>query len=63
MRTFAADFFPPNFKDWSLYLREMVVTLHIACGVPFWPLWRLCPWVFCPPPTSRPPGFTSRFVV
>jgi phosphonate transport system permease protein len=30
MRTFAADFFPPNFKDWSLYLREMVVTLHIA---------------------------------
>lgn len=30
MRTFAADFFPPNFRDWSLYLREMVVTLHIA---------------------------------
>jgi phosphonate transport system permease protein len=30
MRTFAADFFPPNFKDWSLYLREMVVTLQIA---------------------------------
>ncbi len=30
MRTFAADFFPPNFRDWALYLREMVVTLHIA---------------------------------
>lgn len=30
MRTFAADFFPPNFKDWALYLREMVVTLQIA---------------------------------
>lgn len=30
MRTFAADFFPPDFRDWQLYLREMVVTLHIA---------------------------------
>lgn len=30
MRTFAADFFPPDFKDWQLYLREMVITLHIA---------------------------------
>jgi phosphonate transport system permease protein len=30
MRTYAADFFPPDFKDWRLYLREMVVTLHIA---------------------------------
>lgn len=30
MRTFAADFFPPDFRDWRLYLREMVVTLHIA---------------------------------
>ena len=30
MRTFAADFFPPNFKDWSLYLREMVITLQLA---------------------------------
>jgi phosphonate transport system permease protein len=30
MRTFAADFFPPDFKDWRMYLREMVITLHIA---------------------------------
>ncbi len=30
MKTFAADFFPPDFKDWHLYLRELVVTLHIA---------------------------------
>jgi phosphonate transport system permease protein len=30
MRTFAADFFPPDFRDWQLYLREMVITLHIA---------------------------------
>ncbi len=30
MATFASDFFPPDFKDWRLYAREMVVTLHIA---------------------------------
>ncbi|MEI6383489.1 MAG: phosphonate ABC transporter, permease protein PhnE [Betaproteobacteria bacterium] len=30
MRTYAADFFPPNFHDWQLYLKEMVVTLQIA---------------------------------
>lgn len=30
MARFAADFFPPNFKDWRLYLDEMAVTLQIA---------------------------------
>lgn len=30
MRKFATDFFPPNFTDWRIYAREMVVTLHIA---------------------------------
>lgn len=30
MGVFASDFFPPDFKEWRLYLREMVVTLHIA---------------------------------
>jgi len=30
MRKFAADFFPPNFTDWRIYVREMIVTLHIA---------------------------------
>ncbi len=30
MKTFAADFFPPNFRDWKLYLSEMLVTLQIA---------------------------------
>lgn len=30
MRRFAADFFPPDFMDWKTYLREMLVTLHIA---------------------------------
>ncbi len=44
MGKFASDFFPPNFKDWRLYLDEMLVTVYIAvwgtvlaivCAVPF----------------------------
>lgn len=30
MATFAADFFPPDFSHWRLYLKEMVVTVQIA---------------------------------
>src|SRR3546814_18791252 len=30
MATFAADFFPPDFRNWQLYLKEMVPTVHIA---------------------------------
>ncbi|WP_422909931.1 phosphonate ABC transporter, permease protein PhnE [Pseudomonas sp. MAC6] len=30
MATFAADFFPPDFSDWELYLKEMIVTVQIA---------------------------------
>jgi phosphonate transport system permease protein len=30
IHTYAAEFFPPDFRDWRIYLREMVVTLHIA---------------------------------
>lgn len=30
MATYAKEFFPPNFGDWRIYLREMVITLHIA---------------------------------
>jgi phosphonate transport system permease protein len=30
MVTYAKEFFPPDFKDWRLYLKEMVITLHIA---------------------------------
>ncbi len=30
MATYAADFFPPNFHDWRMYLSEMLVTLEIA---------------------------------
>lgn len=27
---YGADFFPPDFRDWRIYLREMAVTVHIA---------------------------------
>lgn len=30
MATYAADFFPPNFGQWRMYVDEMVVTLQIA---------------------------------
>jgi phosphonate transport system permease protein len=30
MADYAAEFFPPNFSQWQLYLQEMVVTLQIA---------------------------------
>lgn len=30
MVTYAAEFFPPNFADWRMYVAEMVVTLQIA---------------------------------
>ena len=30
MAKYAADFFPPNFSQWRLYLQEMIVTLQIA---------------------------------
>ncbi len=30
MKTYAAEFFPPNFAQWRLYVSEMVVTLQIA---------------------------------
>jgi phosphonate transport system permease protein len=30
MATYAADFFPPNFSQWPLFIEEMIVTLQIA---------------------------------
>ncbi|MGA8783741.1 MAG: phosphonate ABC transporter, permease protein PhnE [Polaromonas sp.] len=30
MATYVAEFFPPNFHDWRMYVQEMVVTLQIA---------------------------------
>nr|WP_071058974.1 phosphonate ABC transporter, permease protein PhnE [Pelistega sp. MC2] len=44
MLTFAKDFFPPDFSDWKLYFREMIITVQIAIwgtvlaillGIPF----------------------------
>lgn len=44
MAKFLSEFFPPNFREWKSYLREMIVTVHIAvwgtvlaivCAVPF----------------------------
>ena len=60
MGTFAADFFPPNFHDWRLYLEEILVTIHIAvwgtvlavaCAVPCGLLSAsniVPPWVYQP---------------
>jgi phosphonate transport system permease protein len=28
--TYAREFFPPDFRDWRIYAREMIVTVHIA---------------------------------
>lgn len=28
--TYAKDFFPPDFREWRIYLSEMLVTFHIA---------------------------------
>lgn len=30
MGTYASGFFPPDFREWRVYLKEMVITLHIA---------------------------------
>ncbi|MFM7330552.1 MAG: phosphonate ABC transporter, permease protein PhnE [Brachymonas sp.] len=30
MAKYASEFFPPNFADWKMYVREMVITLQIA---------------------------------
>jgi phosphonate transport system permease protein len=30
MATYAAEFFPPNFSQWRMYVEEMVITLQIA---------------------------------
>ena len=30
MAVYASGFFPPDFKEWRMYIQEMVVTLEIA---------------------------------
>ena len=60
MATYAADFFPPKFGDWRLYLQEMIVTVQIALWERPWPWCLRCRWACCHRPTSHPGGFTSR---
>lgn len=45
MAVFAADFFPPDFTDWRLYLTEMIVTVQIA-------LWGTVLAIICAIPLS-----------
>lgn len=60
MATFAADFFPPDFSEWRMYLREMLITIQIAVwgtvlavifGIPLGILSssNLVPWWICQP--------------
>lgn len=60
MAVFAADFFPPDFHDWRLYLKEMVTTVQIAIwgtvmaiilAIPFGIMSseNLVPWWVCQP--------------
>jgi phosphonate transport system permease protein len=60
MRVFAADFFPPDFHEWRMYLTEMLVTVQIAvwgtalaivCSIPLGILCseNITPWWLCQP--------------
>jgi phosphonate transport system permease protein len=40
MATLAADFFPPDFTDWRLYLEQMLITVQIA-------IWGTVLAIFC----------------
>jgi len=60
MNKYAREFFPPDFRDWEIYLKEMITTLHIAvwgtvmaiiCAVPCGLLSSsniVPPWVYQP---------------
>ncbi|TLX57891.1 phosphonate ABC transporter, permease protein PhnE [Stutzerimonas nosocomialis] len=45
MAVFAADFFPPDFSNWRMYLQEMIVTVQIA-------LWGTVLAILCAIPLS-----------
>lgn len=60
MGVFLADFFPPDFQYWRLYLSEMLITIQIAvwgtalaivCSIPLGILCseNLAPWWICQP--------------
>lgn len=60
MATFAASFFPPDFREWRMYLQEMVVTVQIALWGTFLavvcaaPLGLLCASNIAPPWVHQP---------
>lgn len=58
--TLISDFFPPDFTDWRMYMKEMIVTLHVAvwgtllavvCAVPLGIMSseNIAPWWICQP--------------
>ena len=60
MRVFLADFFPPDFRYWRMYLSEMLVTIQIAvwgtalaivCSIPLGIMCseNIVPWWVCQP--------------
>lgn len=70
MRVFAADFFPPDFSDWRLFLEEMLITVQIAvwgtalaivCSIPLGILCseNLVPWWVCQPVRRLMDAFRS----
>lgn len=70
MGVFLADFFPPDFRHWRLYLSEIVVTLQIAvwgtvlaviCSIPLGILSseNLVPWWVCQPVRRLMDAFRS----
>lgn len=70
MRTFAADFFPPDFRYWETYLAEMIITVQIAlwgtvlaiiCSIPLGILCseNIAPWWICQPVRRLMDAFRS----
>lgn len=58
--TLISDFFPPDFTDWRMYMKEMIVTMHVAvwgtllaviCAVPLGIMSseNIAPWWICQP--------------
>ena len=59
--TYTRDFFPPDFSDWRIYVREMIITLHIAVWGTLLAVIAPCPSGCWRRPTSRRHGFISRY--
>lgn len=63
MVSYAAEFFPPNFAQWQIYVQEMLVTLQIALWGTALAVVTAVPLALWPRPTSCPGGCTSRCAV